>query len=187
MEHRLWVLIFLVVVSSCADNQQRVIDPIPDIPLNQQRTVTRNEFGWRWPLTVGIGTLGCVSNAVVFRAGAVTYAVNAAAAARGFAPLEPISVTQSRGLPHDPVKRLRQDDRMRIFAQSAACERSDGGSSQGGPGCRTRVLHTSSVSEEELQKIEREGRERRWPPLPPARVSVGVLVDAGIKLCPSDK
>lgn len=180
MPHRPWGLILLVLSTACGEGRsQRISDPIPDVPANQQRRVARVEFGWKWPLRVGVGTLGCISDAVVLRAGGVTYALNEAATSRGFASLDPIWATQSSG-PRDPLKRLTQDQRMRIFAEASACEKAnptDPG------GCKQRILETHRLSEQELKQIEAEGRERSWPPLPPMRRSVAPLVDAGLTLC----
>jgi hypothetical protein len=175
-----WGLILLVLSTACGGGRtQRVADPIPDVPANQQRTVVRTAFGWKWPLSVGVGTLGCISDAVVFRAGGVTYGLNEAATSRGFAPPDPIWATQS-GAPRDPLKRLPQDQRMRIFAEASACERAK----PADPGrCKQRILETHGLSEQELKQIDAEGRERTWPPLPPMRRSIAPLVDAGLTLC----
>ena len=180
MPHRPWGLILLVLSAACGESRsQRIADPIPDVPANQQRTIARAEIGWKWPLSVGVGTLGCISDAVVFRAGGVTYALNEAATSRGFAPLDPIWATQSSG-PRDPLKRLTQDQRMRIFAEASACEKAN----PTDPGrCQQRIMETHRLSEQELKQIEAEGRERTWPPLSPMRRSVALLVDAGLTLC----
>jgi hypothetical protein len=180
MPHRPWGLILLVLSTACdGSRSQRVADPIPDVPANQQRTIARAEIGWKWPLSVGVGTLGCISDAVVFRAAGVTYALNEAATSRGFAPLDPIWATPSSG-PRDPLKRLTQDQRMRIFAEASACEKAKP-ADQGH--CQQRILETQGLSEQELKQIEAEGRERTWPPLSPMRRSVAPLVDAGLTLC----
>ncbi|MCA1649342.1 MAG: YebY family protein [Acidobacteria bacterium] len=180
MREGAWSLVLLVLFSACDKKASPQIgDRIPDIPVSQQRTVTRREFGWKWPLTVGVGTLGCISDAVVFRAGGVTYGLNLTATSRGFAPLDPIWATQSSG-PREPLKRLTQDQRMRIFAEASACEKARP-PNQGQ--CQQRILDTHHLSEPELQQIDAEGRERSWPPLSPMRRSVTPLVDAGLTLC----
>lgn len=178
MPHRSWGLVLLVLFIACGGSRsQRIADPISDVPANQQRSVARSEFGWKWPLSVGFGTLGCISDAVVFRAGGVTYALNEAASSRGFAPLDPIWATQSTG-PRDPLKRLTQDQRMRLFAEASACEKA-----KAVDRCKQRILETHALSEQELKQIDAEGRERTWPPLAPMRRSVASLVDAGLTLC----
>ena len=178
MPHRPWGLILLVLSTACGESRsQRIADPIPDVPANQQRTIARAEIGWKWPLSVGVGTLGCISDAVVFRARGVTYALNEAATSRGFAPLDPIWATQSSG-PRDPLKRLTQDQRMRLFAETSGCEKANSTDR-----CKQRILETHGLSEQELKQIDAEGRERTWPPLSPMRRSVAPLVDAGLTLC----
>ena len=178
MRHRPWGLILLVLSAACGESRsQRIADPIPDVFANQQRTIARAEIGWKWPLSVGVGTVGCISDAVVFRAGGVTYALNEAATSRGFAPLDPIWATQSSG-PRDPLKRLTQDQRMRLFAETSGCEKANSTER-----CKQRILETHGLSEQELKQIEAEGRERTWPPLSPMRRSVAPLVDAGLTLC----
>jgi hypothetical protein len=180
MPHRPWGLILLVLFTACGESRsQRIADPIPDVPANQQRTIARTEIGWKWPLSVGVGTLGCISDAVVFRAGGVTYALNQAATSRGFAPLDPIWATQSSG-PRDPLKRLTQDQRMRIFAEASVCEKAKLPNQSD---CQQRILVTHGLLEQELKQIDAEGRERAWPPLSPMRRSVAPLVDAGLTLC----
>ena len=117
-------LILLLFVAACGQNgPPPIADPIPDIPGTQQRTVTRSEFRWDWPFTVGTGTLGCTSGAVVFRTGGVSYAVNDAAKSRGLPQVDPIRQTQGSGPPSNPLKGLTQDQRMQVFESSVACEK----------------------------------------------------------------
>lgn len=185
MTVRAWGLPLLVLFTACGGRGVPTIaDSIPNISVNQQRTVTRNEFRWQWPFTVGIGTLGCMSNAVVFRNGGVSYALNSVATSRGFASMEPIWQTQSSGPPRDPLKRLLQHQRMEIFAQSVACEHDRAGSQTADTGrCKQRLREVSNLSEPELKQIEAEGLERFWPPLSPKKIRLDPLIDAGLKLC----
>lgn len=170
--------ISLICISACGSAPQHLVDPIPDIPEHQQRTVRRSDFDGKWPLTVGIATLGCVSDGVVVRAAGVTYAVNDAAKSRGFAALDPVWISGAAGLPRNPLKRLRQDERTRIFAESSACD----GSADPGR-CRQRVRERRGLSADEWTQIEAEGQERRWPPLSPKRFKLDALTGAGLKLC----
>jgi hypothetical protein len=119
------VFITLAVASASAACQRAdapIRDPIPDIPTGQQRVVSRQDFHWKWPFSVGHGTLGCTENAIVFRNEGKTYALNAAARSRGFALVDPIWRWQSAGLPRDPLRKLAQNDRQTVFAQLMACD-----------------------------------------------------------------
>src|SRR5689334_11287135 len=101
-------LMFGFVALGCACSRtQTIADPIPDIPLAQQRTVLRRDFEPGWPFDVGIGTLGCSNGAVVFRTGGVTYALNDLARTR-FASPDPIRAFQSAA-PSTPLGRITQD------------------------------------------------------------------------------
>jgi hypothetical protein len=159
----------------CAKSQT-VVDPIPDIPISQQRTVQRHDFEPGWPFQVGTGTLGCRDGAVSFRAGGVTYALNDAARSR-FPAAEPIRVFQSAA-PSNPLARLKQDERMHIFAELAACDQS--GSSLS---CKQRLRERAGLSEAELKQIDDEGIERRWPPLKRDYVPLDSVLTAGRNLC----
>jgi hypothetical protein len=171
-------LLLLLTLAACGGQpaQQRVADPIAGIPGSQQRTIARTEFPRKWPFTVGSGTLGCVEGAVVFRASDVTYALNDAAAARGFTAAEPIRLTQHRA-PSNPLTRLTQERRMQVFKELRAC--ADSGA------CSQRLRDVHAISGPELQQIAAEGVERSWAPLAPNRVPLDALIDAGRRLCPS--
>jgi hypothetical protein len=171
-----WCVLLLAGAAGCAaDGAALPSDSIPGMPPPQQRTVTRGELRYKWPFTVGTGTLGCQSGAVVFRSAGRTYAVNEAAAARGFAPIDPIRQTQSSGPPINPLGRLPQHRRMDIFAALSAC-RSDGA-------CRRGVRETQGLSDADVTQIEAEGLERRWPPLSRARIPLEPIVSGGLELC----
>lgn len=179
MTQRAAGLCLLLFFAACGQSRpQRIADPIPGIPDNQQRTVSRSEFRWDWPFTVGTGTLGCASGAVVFRTEGTNYAVNDAAKARGFPTVEPIRQIQGSGPPSDPLKGVTQDQRMQIFAASRACE-SDADTGR----CKQQLRAARTLSEIELSQIEAEGKERLWPPLLPKRIGLDPLIAAGLKLC----
>jgi len=169
--------LLLLILAACGGQptQHRVADPIAGIPENQQRTVGRNDFPRRWPFTVGTGTLGCVDGAVVFHVSDITYALNDAAASRGFGSAEPIRLTQHRA-PSNPLSRLTQERRMQIFTASGGCADS--------VSCKQRLREVHAISGAELQQIEAEGLERNWPPLPPKHVPLDPLLAAGRQLCP---
>ncbi len=150
-----------------------VADPIAGIPPSQLRVVSRSEFRLVWPFSVGAGTIGCLSEAVVFRAGGVNYGLNDAARSRGFAAVDPLWLTHHVA-PSNPLSRVTQERRMQIFAEFSACDSA---------ACRKLLLPRYAVSDAELKQIETEGVERRWPPLTPRRVSLDPIVEAGLRLC----
>ena len=168
------------ICSACSGQSNQVSDPIQGFPAAQQQTITRGGVDKNWPLTVGRGTLGCLSGAVVFRFNGASYAVNDAARAQGFASIEPLlEVQPSRG-PSNPLGRLTQDVRMQIFAESAACE-ARGGSEQ--HECIRGIRARHRLSEADLKQIMDEGRERSWAPLRREKADLKPLVDRGLKLC----
>jgi hypothetical protein len=173
-------LLLVLQVGACADSRPREVeDRIPEMPIGQQRTVTRNDLGGQWPFTVGIGTLGCNAKAVMFRTDGRTYAINDAARNAGFASVEPIRAVQSQGWLSNPLRSLPQDTRMSIFEESARCDRLHEVSNS----CKERLREVHRISQADLIQIEAEGRERLWPPLEPERVSLEPLMEAGMKLC----
>ena len=175
--------IFVVTLCASCTRGTETSDPIDAIPARQQRVIRRAELDWRWPLTVGTGTLGCVSGAVVFRSGGVNYAVNDQAQRRGFASIEPLRIAQPSGPPQNPLKGLPQDVRMRIFAESRACDRSSGSNSGAAQACRQRIRARDGLTEADLKQVEMEGEDRVWPPLVRANASLEPLALAGSKLC----
>jgi hypothetical protein len=179
-----WVILLLAPFVACGSRSPAIRDPVPGIPATQQRTVTRSDFRWHWPFAVGVGTLGCDSGAVVLQTGGVTYALNDAAKARGFASVQPLQISVSSG-PRNPLARLKQGTRMQIFARAIACSRMANESPSTASACSQRLRDTHGLSDDELTQIEAEGAERRWPPLPPEYRSLAPLVDAGLKLCPA--
>jgi hypothetical protein len=167
-----------LLLLACGGGSVRVADPISDIPAAQQRVISRGELADAWPFVQGTGTLGCVSNAVAFRAQGVTYALNDGARARGYVRVDPIIVSRSVA-PTNPLRRLRQDQRMQIFAGSEACK-----SRADGTGCRAELTRVQHLSDDELAQIEAEGRERSWPPLMAPKMSLDAVLRAGLALCP---
>jgi hypothetical protein len=53
-------------------------------------TISKEDFGDRWPFTVSQGKLSCSGNAVTFKANGKIYAVNGTAKSRGFAEINEI-------------------------------------------------------------------------------------------------
>jgi hypothetical protein len=182
MTRTLWTSILMVAAISNAcggRTMQAISEPIPDVPTNQQRTVDRSEFRWRWPFTLGTGTLGCSNGAVMFRAEGTTYALNDAARARGYTAPDSIRQPAGSGPPTNPLKGVTQDERMRIFADSARCEQNTADASR----CKQRLRESRRLSEADLAQVEAEGRERHWPPLSPEPLAMDPIIEAGLKLC----
>lgn len=170
-----------VVLSSCRGDVRTVADPLEGIPLAQQRTIDRNELGYKWPFSAGTGTIACDGGALFFRTGGTTYALSRSAGTRGYADIDAIRRTQGSGPPSDPVSRLTQEERMKIFAQSSACGSGSAGSVSD---CKARLRTRSGISESELTRVEAEGAERSWPPLKPPLMSLDALTEAARQLCP---
>jgi Protein of unknown function (DUF2511) len=166
-----------LAVSACAGGATPVEDPIPEMPASHQRRISRLDFPDAWPFAPGIGTLGCAGDAVVFRVQGVTYALNDQAQARGYANADSIVVPQSTQ-PSRPLRRVTQDERMRIFGAADHCT-----SSPEAAACRQRLALAHGLSREELAQVEAEGRERSWPPLSPPRKSTAPVVRAGAAMC----
>ena len=170
-----WLL--CLSVSACAGGTVPVQDPIPNIPANQQRRISRADFADTWPFEPGTGTLGCLAEAVVFRVHGVTYGLNDAARARGYATVDPIVLSQSKA-PSHPLKRITQDERMRIFRSSQACP-----SGPDPAACKQKLAESNRLSSEELTQVEAEGRERSWPPLTAPQKSTAPVLKAGAGMC----
>jgi len=81
---------------------------------------------------------------------------------------------------------LTQEARVKLFADVSACATAAGSSgSQRAAECRARLRGRHDLSESELTKIEAEGVERNWPPLPPILMSLDPITEAARLLCPS--
>ena len=139
---------------------------MPGIPVTQQRTISRTDFGFKWPFEPGTGTIACDGGALAFRAGGTTYALSRGAGTRAYANIDAIRRRHDSGPPADPVSRLTQDTRMKLFAQSSACATgTDTASERRVAECKTRIQRSAGITESELTRIESEGAERFWPPL----------------------
>jgi hypothetical protein len=66
--------VLLMTTAACGHGSSRIDDPIDGVPLARQRAVSRTEFGFRWPLSVGVGVLACdQAGAILFRTQGTTY------------------------------------------------------------------------------------------------------------------
>src|SRR6266536_170332 len=110
-----------MVIGGCGSHQALIDDPVEGIPLSHQTTISRAGFGFRWPLSVGGGTLACDDRgAILFRARSVTYAVSGART--GALDIAPLRIPAPSAPPSNPLKRIKQTQRMEAFASMLACE-----------------------------------------------------------------
>jgi hypothetical protein len=122
---------------------------------------------------------------LAFRSGGTTYALSGEAGSRGYANVDAVRAVQGSGPPSDPVRRLTQDVRMKVFAETSACgSATDAAESRRVSDCKTRLRERSGVSDSELTRIDAEGVERNWPPLKPALMSLDAVITAAGQLCP---
>ena len=171
--------VLLVGLGACG-SRAAIDEPIAGVTPGRQRTVSRAEFGFRWPLSVGAGTLACTeSGAILFRALGVTYVLSGRHA--GALDARSLQLPEPSPPPSRPLVRLRQDERMEAFHSMRRCEtrgRVD-------EDCRRSALARFGLSPAEWALIDREGNERRWPPLDRGLMSLDPLIVAGRGLCTS--
>jgi hypothetical protein len=169
---------------------------------SNEREITRDEYGDRWPFTVERGILSCTDNAVVLTTGGTAYAVNGQARTRGYAPTEPIWREATLSLSVSPVARLPVETRQQIFRATVGCE--DEGNDEAErrlpvtPGniekhlalasqltdtCKAGVRKQHALTADEHERIGNEGVAHSWPPLTPTRVNIGPIIDDGLQLC----
>jgi hypothetical protein len=161
----------IAFLAACGTHD-RVSDPIAGIPLARQQTISRAQFGFRWPLSPGTGTLACAEDGVIlFRTSGVTYVVQGDRTRA--ADLSPLRLPEASSLPSNPVKRLTQNVRMDAFASLQRCR-----SNSDQESCSKRVQQRFGVSADEAGLIEAEGQERRWPPLARGLMPLDPLVHA---------
>lgn len=187
--YRIWsaprsALVFILIAGGCGAERDlsAPLDPIPDLPRSAQRKVSRGELGLQWPFEVGQGTIGCAAGAVVFRSQGIDYALNDAAKSLGFRPVEPIWEFRTEGWPSNPLKRIPQDQRKKIFTDFVACKKDLTPGFSEDP-CKQRARQFVNLTDAELQQIEAEGIERRWPPQSPNRKSLDPLLKMAAQLC----
>ena len=175
------VVLATMTVVACRETRPPVEDPMPGVPLTQQKTISRTDLGHEWPFTPGTGTIVCDAGALAFRAGGATYALSQGAGTRGYANINPVRRRQGSGPPSDPVSRVKQDDRMKIFAQVSECGAAADAVSRA---CRARIRERYRLPESDLARIEAEGAERYWPPLELPFMSLDPVITMARQLCP---
>jgi hypothetical protein len=169
----------LILIAAC-DRAATVRDPMEGISLSRQRNISRVDLGFRWPLSVGVGTLACDdAGTVLFRSQGITYLLRGQRA--GTRDVDPLRVPESAVPPSNPLKRLKQAEREEAFRQVMHCDANDADRS----GCRRAAVERLGLSDAEWEQINVEGHERRWPPLSRPPMSLDPLIAAGLALCQS--
>jgi hypothetical protein len=175
------VVLVTIAVAGCRDTRPPVEDPMPGLALTQQRTISHNDLGHEWPFTVGTGTIVCDAGALSFRAGGAVYALSQGAGTRGLANVNAVRRRQGSGPPSDPVSSIKQDDRMKIFAEASECGATADAVSRA---CKARLRERYRLTESDLARIEAEGAERYWPPLELPFMSLDPVITLARQLCP---
>jgi hypothetical protein len=169
----------LLLIASC-DRAATIGDPIEGIPLTQQRTISRATLGFRWPLSVGVGTLACDdAGTVLFRSQGITYLLRGQRA--GTRDVDALRVPDAAAPPSNPLKRLKQAEREEAFRQVTRCDANNVDRA----GCRRAAVQRLGLSDAEWDQINVEGHERLWPPLSRPAMSLDPLIAAGQALCES--
>jgi hypothetical protein len=170
----------MMAAAGCRETRPAVEDPLPGVPLTQQKTITQTDLGYQWPFSVGTGTIVCDAGALSFRAGGTTYALSQGAGTRGYANINAVRRRQGSGPPSDPVSGVTQDLRMKIFAQASECGAAADAVSRA---CKARIRERHRLSETDLARIEAEGAERFWPPLELPLMKLDPVLDMARQLC----
>ncbi len=171
--------VLLAAVMACGHGSPRIDDPIAGVPQSHQRAVSRTEFGFRWPLSVGNGVVACDErHTLLLRARGVTYTLTGSPGAD--ADLATLRMPEPSGPPTNPLRRIKQADRMAVFASMMSCAAPD--ASPESP-CSRAALQRFGLSRDEWAQVEAEGRERRWPPLTRGLMPLDPLIAAGRALC----
>lgn len=167
----------LVLLAAC-DRSAIVGDPIEGVPISRQRAISRADLGFRWPLSVGVGTLACDDAGVVlFRSQGTTYLLDGRRA--GTHDIEALRMPEPAAPPSNPLKRLPQAEREEMFRQVTRCEANPADQA----GCQRAAVQRLGLSDAEWDQISVEGHERRWAPLARGRMSLDPLIAAGRALC----
>ena len=94
------------------------------------------------------------------------------------AGIEALRMPEPSGPPTNPLRRVKQSDRMAAFASMTACE-----SHPSDDLCPKATLERFGLSRDEWTQVKAEGMERRWPPLTRQPMSLDPLIAAGRTLC----
>jgi hypothetical protein len=161
----------------CGSDRPSPEDRVAGVADAQQRRVSKHAFGNDWPLVADSATLACNQDQVVIHVEGHDYALSDANKSFPLLPDNLLGPAHSKW-PSNPLSRLRQEERQHLFTQLTACAKQADAAA-----CRRDLGATAHLSDQELDQIDVEGRERLWPPLPTPRHTVDALVDAGKWLC----
>ena len=177
-----------------------------------ERRIMRTDYGSQWPFTVDEGVLSCVSlgrvantdlQAVYFRVGNTTYAVNGAAKGRPKGPaIEAIWRRQPVQPRKDVAARFTESERRAIFEAHQECfEQAQRATDRAYPKskiertatspaavyedklmtqCQQQMRSKNKLTDKELDLIL---EERLAGLRSEFRISVGPIIDDGLKLC----
>lgn len=169
----------LLLIAACG-RSPTIRDPIAGVALVRQRNISRTDVGFRWPLSVGVGTLACdEAGTILFRSRGITYVLSERRAETH--GIEALQILEPTPPPSNPLRRLKQADREEAFRQVTRCDSRENERDA----CRRAALHRLGLSEPEWNQINVEGHERRWPPLSREPMSLDPLIAAGRALCQS--
>lgn len=167
----------LACAVACGSREISITDAVPGVALDHQRTISRAEFGFRWPLSAGVGVLACgPRGAILFRTQGTTYELSGDPG-KG-SDIQALRVPEGSGPPSNPLRRIKQDDRMRAFESVTSCA-----SHPNDTHCVDDELHRLGLSHDDWALIEAEGKERQWPPLVRDMMPLEPLLAAGRELC----
>jgi hypothetical protein len=167
----------LLCAAGCGSHETPITGAVPGVPLSHQRTITRGEFGFRWPLSVGVGVLACdQQGAILFRTQGTTYELSGNPG--NGSDVQVLRVAEGSGPPTNPLRRITQVDRMRAFESVTSCA-----SHPNDTHCVDKTLQRLGISRDDWALIEAEGKERRWPPLTRDMMPLDPLLAAGRDLC----
>lgn len=170
--------------SSTVASPTQSASPAAPAPRVDTMRISHAEATEGWPFTFEAGELRCQRIdaqrlAVLLIADGRTYGLNGTARDAGHPSAD--AVTKPRGALGniEPVGRLPEPSRRRIFTELVRCEDSDGVSA-----CKEAVRRRERLSEVEFKAISNEGILASWPPLPPPpAMDVSPFIRRGLALC----
>lgn len=148
--------------------------------------IARSDAPASWPFIFEAGELRCQRLdaqrlAVLLIAEGQTYGLNGTAKGAGHPAADPVVKPRGPLGNIEPVSRVAEPSRRRIFAELVGCEDSGGGTA-----CKEALRRRERLSEVEFKTISNEGLVSSWPPLaPPPPMDVSPFIRRGLALCES--
>ena len=159
------------------------------------------DFPDSWPFTVSSGVVRCEGNAVTFEADGTVYGLNGFALASGYPAVDPIRLLRP-DLASNPVSRVPETDRRRMFAELSSCEAIASSKAEAAfinplhpefdidnfgdliekqidleremaAKCKMLIQQQAGLSNDEFTRVTVEGVAKGWSPLPPQRNGYG--------------